>query len=176
MKGEQDMERQTPKNENTEFKDLPDVKIDPEKEVPSQKHFSKKTGIIIGLFLVLIVLFGAGYFMLQSRQQPAKPQEKETQEETKKEDEDTNQKYFNRNQKIKLTFTSTNVTKFIPEKAMVNGKSYDLQALGDNQYETLIDGFGDAGVKDITIEKFWMNNTKELEIKENNHAQVEILN
>ena len=83
MKGEQDMERQTPKNENTEFKDLPDVKIDPEKEVPSQKHFSKKTGIIIGLFLVLIVLFGAGYFMLQSRQQPAKPQEKETQEETK---------------------------------------------------------------------------------------------
>lgn len=95
--------------------------------------------------------------------------------ETKKEDEDTNQKYFNRNQKIKLTFTSTNVTKFIPEKAMVNGKSYDLQALGDNQYETLIDGFGDAGVKDITIEKFWMNNTKELEIKENNHAQVEIL-
>ena len=45
MKGEQDMERQTPKNENTEFKDLPDVKIDPEKEAPSQKHFSKKTGI-----------------------------------------------------------------------------------------------------------------------------------
>ena len=85
MKGEQDMERQTPKNENTEFKDLPDVKIDPEKEAPSQKHFSKKTGIIIGIFLVLIVLFGAGYFMLQSRQQPAKPQEKETQEETKKE-------------------------------------------------------------------------------------------
>ena len=33
MKGEQDMERQTPKNENTEFKDLPDVKIDPEKEL-----------------------------------------------------------------------------------------------------------------------------------------------
>lgn len=53
MKGEQDMERQTPKNENTEFKDLPDVKIDPEKEVPSQKHFSKKTGIIIILFNAL---------------------------------------------------------------------------------------------------------------------------
>ena len=67
MKGEQDMERQTPKNENTEFKDLPDVKIDPEKEAPSQKHFSKKTGIIIGLFLVLIVLYIIQIFFSMNR-------------------------------------------------------------------------------------------------------------
>ncbi len=154
MKGEQDMERQTPKNENTEFKDLPDVKIDPEKEVPSQKHFSKKTGIIIGLFLVLIVLFGSGYFMLQSRHQPAKPQEKETQEETKKEPEDTTPPTFVGMQDrivVELNALDVDLTKYF--LAIDENKQVKVQVTGDvnlaaeGEYPIVVSATDEAGNK-----------------------------
>lgn len=87
--------------------------------------------------------------------------------------EDT--KYFNRNENIKLVFTSTNVTKFVPERAQINGKEYVLTSLGNNQYETTLDTIPDACLKEIKIEKIWMNNTKELEVQENNTTQIEIL-
>lgn len=154
MKGEQDMERQTPKNENTEFKDLPDVKIEPEKEKPSKKHFLKKTGIIIGLFLVLIVLFGAGYFMFQSRQQPAKPQEKETQEETKKEPEDTTSPTFVGMQDrivVELNALDVDLTKYF--LAIDENKQVKVQVTGDvnlaaeGEYPIIVSATDEAGNK-----------------------------
>lgn len=87
--------------------------------------------------------------------------------------EDT--KYFNRNENIKLVFTSTNLTKFFPEKAQINGKEYVVTSLGSNQYEATLDTIENVGLAEIKIEKIWMNNTKELEVKENNVAEIEIL-
>lgn len=87
----------------------------------------------------------------------------------------TETKYFSRDENIKLVFTSTNATKFFPEKAQINGKEYELISLGNNQYEALIDAIQNVGLAEIKIEKLWMNNTKELEVKENNTANIEIL-
>lgn len=93
--------------------------------------------------------------------------------QTKKENTET--KYFNRDETIKLIFTSTNATKFFPEKAQINGKQYMVTNLGNNQYETRLDAIANVGLAEIEIEKIWMNNTKELEVQENNVTNVEIL-
>ncbi|WP_294188685.1 ZmpA/ZmpB/ZmpC family metallo-endopeptidase [uncultured Clostridium sp.] len=88
---------------------------------------------------------------------------------------DKETQYFNKNEKIKVSFTSTNSTKLTPEKAQINGKEYNLSKLENNRYETTIDGFDGIGVSDITIEKVWMNSTKELTVDENNVVKIEIL-
>ena len=86
-----------------------------------------------------------------------------------------NTKYFNRDEEIKVSFTSTNSTKFVPAKVKINGKEYNLTKLEDNIYETIIDGFDSSGVSDITIEKIWLDNDKELDVDPNSKVQVEIL-
>ncbi|HBC2029586.1 TPA: hypothetical protein I9Z65_001471 [Clostridium perfringens] len=83
--------------------------------------------------------------------------------------------YFNKNEKIKVTFTSTNETKFIPEKVQINGEDYNLTEIEENKYETTINGFKNPGVSNIKIEKVWMNNNKELNVDKNNTVRVEIL-
>ena len=88
---------------------------------------------------------------------------------------DKETQYFNRNEKIKVSFTSTNSTKLIPEKAQINGKEYDLTKLENNIYETIIDGINVQGVSNITIEKVWMNSTKELEVNSDNVVKIEVL-
>lgn len=83
--------------------------------------------------------------------------------------------YVDRNSDIKLRFTSTNSTKFIPEKIIVNSKEYLVQSIGNDVYEASLNGFDSSGVKEIKIEKIIMNNTKELEVTKDNKAQVEVL-
>lgn len=148
------MERETPKKENTEFKDLPDVKIDPEKAT-SKHNSSKKTGIIIGLLVVLVVLFGAGYFMLQSRQQPAKPVEKEVQEEKEeKENKDTTPPEFVGMQDrivVELNALDVDLTKYF--LATDDGKQAKISITGDvnlaaeGEYPIVVTATDEAGNK-----------------------------
>ncbi len=83
-------------------------------------------------------------------------------------------KYFQKDERITLKFESTNISKFVPIKAVINGKEYDLKKT-ENTYETAIDSYAEAGVKDIVIEKIILDNTKELEVTEDNQIKIEIL-
>lgn len=88
--------------------------------------------------------------------------------------ETTESKYFEKEEAITLKFESTNISKFVPIKAVINGKEYDLKKTG-NTYETTIDSYTEAGVKDVVIEKMTLDNTKELAVTENNQTKIEIL-
>lgn len=88
---------------------------------------------------------------------------------------DTKTSYMDRNTDIKLRFTSTNNTKFVPEKAIVSSTEYPVQNLRNNIYEVILNGFDSAGVKEIEIEKIILNNTKELQIDKDNRVSLEIL-
>ena len=83
-------------------------------------------------------------------------------------------KYFNKNEKINIRFSSTNATMFNPEKAVINGKEYNLKAV-EGFYVASILGFSEAGKKEITIEKVILSNTKELLVTENNQVSIEVL-
>lgn len=83
-------------------------------------------------------------------------------------------KYFERNEGIIVSFESTNSSNYYIEKAMINGKEYTVQKNG-NYYETNIDGFDSNGVKEIKIEKVYLNNSKELDVTQDNRTQIEIL-
>ena len=86
-----------------------------------------------------------------------------------------NTKYFNKDEQIKVSFISTNATIFEPVKAKINNKEYTLTKLENNVYETTIDGFDSSGVCDITVEKVWLNNSKELDVDANTKTQIEVL-
>lgn len=86
----------------------------------------------------------------------------------------TESKYFKKDEGITLKFESTNISKFVPVKAVINGKEYQLTKVG-NTYETSIDSYAEAGVKDIVIEKITLDNTKELQVTESNQTKIEIL-
>lgn len=88
--------------------------------------------------------------------------------------ENVESKYFDKNEKIIVLFESKNSSNYYIEKAVINGKEYDMQK-NNNYYATYIDGFQSNGVKEIKIEKVYLNNSKELEINENNATKIEIL-
>lgn len=81
--------------------------------------------------------------------------------------------YFTKNEDIKVSFNSTNISMFIPESVVINGKTYNLIKVNDN-YQTTIDSYNQSGFKNINIEKIILNNSKELEL-ENKTIQIEIL-
>lgn len=83
-------------------------------------------------------------------------------------------KYFDRNEGIVVSFESTNSSNYYIEKAIINGKEYTIQRKG-NYYEANIDGFDSNGVKEIKIEKVYLNNSKELDVIQDNSIQIEIL-
>lgn len=88
--------------------------------------------------------------------------------------ESTESKYFERNENIIVKFESTNISKFVPEKAVINGKEYNLTRT-DNTYQATIDAYTQSGIKDIVIEKVILNNTKEIQVTQDNLIKVEIL-
>lgn len=88
--------------------------------------------------------------------------------------ESVESKYFDKNERFVLLFESTNSTNYYIEKAVINGKEYNMQNK-DNYYATYIDGFDLAGVKEIKIEKVYLNNSKELDINKDNATKIEIL-
>lgn len=88
--------------------------------------------------------------------------------------EDIETKYFERGHEVTLTFNSTNKTAFYPVKAIINDKEYQLEKQG-NEYKTKISVVSEAGPKTITIQKLILDNTKEIEVTENNKINVGIL-
>lgn len=83
-------------------------------------------------------------------------------------------KYFERGEEVTIAFDSTNKTAFYPVQAVINGKTYSLEKQG-TIYKTKVPVVSSFGPKTITIEKVILDNTKEIEITENNQTRVGIL-
>ncbi len=83
-------------------------------------------------------------------------------------------KYFERGQEVTVSFDSNNTTEFYPVSAIINGTQYELEKVEQN-YKTKIPVVSTFGPKTITIEKIILNNTKEIELTENNETRVGIL-
>ncbi len=83
--------------------------------------------------------------------------------------------YFDKQEKIKVAFTSINTAGLTAKKAQINGQQYDLAQTESGQYEAIIDGFKTQGVKKIRIEKLWMDNGRVLTVQGGKIAEVEIL-
>lgn len=83
-------------------------------------------------------------------------------------------RYFGKSEPIKMSFESTNGTTFEPVKAIINGNVYTLTKV-DNAYHLTIDSHRTSGVKTARIEKLILNNSKELEVTENNEIKVTVL-
>lgn len=146
------MERETRKNENNEFKDLPEVKIDPEKESPFKKKLSKKISILIILVLLIVFVLMALYFVFESKQQPNKPQENQTQEETKSKSEDTTPPTFVGMQDrivIEQNALDVDLTKYF--LAIDEDKQAKIQVIGDvnlvaeGEYPIVVSGVDEEG-------------------------------
>ncbi len=86
----------------------------------------------------------------------------------------TTKKYYAKEEKIELSFASSNISIFKPIEVTINGKVYALKN-ENNRYKVIIDGYKEAGVKDIKIESIVLDNHKHLEVKENNQVQIEVL-
>ncbi len=87
---------------------------------------------------------------------------------------ETESKYLERGEEVTIAFDSTNKTAFYPVQAVINGKTYSLEKQGTT-YKTKVPVVSSFGPKTITIEKVILNNTKEIEITENNQTRVGIL-
>ena len=87
---------------------------------------------------------------------------------------DKETRYFERGQEVTVSFDSNNTTEFYPVYAIINGKQYELEKAEQN-YKTKIPVVSAYGPKIITIEKVILNNTKEIELTENNETRVGIL-
>ncbi len=91
--------------------------------------------------------------------------------------------YFERGEEATISFDSTNKTKFYPVKATINvtdddGNEYEKECeleKTENNYKTNIPVISTPGPKTITIKKLILNNTKELEIEQNNITKVGVL-
>ncbi len=86
----------------------------------------------------------------------------------------TDTKYFNKNESIKISFTSTNISSFEPVSAIINGKTYNINK-AQNRYTTEVSGYENSGVKELKIEKITLSNTKEISISNNNKTNIEVL-
>lgn len=84
--------------------------------------------------------------------------------------------YFNKNEEIILSFTSTNASSFIPENVIINGKNYEItRKTGTNQYTATLPGYNANGTQEIKIEKIILSNGVELELPNEEKIEVEIL-
>lgn len=84
--------------------------------------------------------------------------------------------YFNKNEEIILSFTSTNASSFIPEEATINGKTYKVtRKTGTNQYTATLSGYDASGKQEIKIEKLLLSNGVELDVSNETKIEVEIL-
>ncbi len=74
--------------------------------------------------------------------------------------ENQNTIYFNKGEKIDVSFKSSNLSIFEPQKIVINGNTYDLKKVND-RYHTEIEAFNEVGIKEIKIEKIILSNEKE---------------
>lgn len=84
--------------------------------------------------------------------------------------------YFNKNEEITLSFTSTNASSFIPENVIINGKTYKAtRKIGTDKYSVILPGYNVSGKQTIKIEKIILSNGVELELKNEQKIEVETL-
>lgn len=83
-------------------------------------------------------------------------------------------KYFNKNEEIKLSFRSTNNSKFIPKKVRINNLEYEVQSSNDIYYVTM-PGLMESGVERFVIEQITLTNDKVLDVNSDNEVSIEIL-
>ena len=88
--------------------------------------------------------------------------------------EETASRYFEKGETITLEFDSTNVTQFVSEKAVVNGKEYTVQD-NNGRYRVQVDGEDSAGKVTLAIEKITLSNGRQLDVSSNNETDIEIL-
>lgn len=88
--------------------------------------------------------------------------------------EDVASRYFEKGKTITLEFDSTNVTQFVPEKAVVSGKEYPVEN-NNGRYRVQVDGKDSAGKVTVVIEKITLSNGRQLSVSSDNEADVEIL-
>ena len=73
---------------------------------------------------------------------------------------------FAKNEEIKITFDSSNVSKYIPDFVKINGKNYKL-TLENNKYTVIVPGFDSIGNNNLKIESVILDNGKQFEINKN---------
>ncbi len=88
-----------------------------------------------------------------------------------------NNKYFEKNEKIKLNFNITGINEELnlePEKVIIKDKEYTLTKT-DDAYEIIHDGYNTFGEKDITITDIILNNGKKVTLKDSYTIKPEVL-
>lgn len=93
----------------------------------------------------------------------------------KTENKDEETIYFNKNEEIILSFSSTNASKFVPENVIINGQNYELTKVGTSKYKVTLPGYEASGKQEINIEKLILSNHVELETENETKIEVEIL-
>ena len=89
-------------------------------------------------------------------------------------EDNVNTKYYKKGEKIELSFTSTDNTKFDPEYVVINGEKYLLEKNGDSYKVLELYAPEESGETELTIEKVIMNNGRELEV-EDSKVSIEVL-
>ncbi len=84
--------------------------------------------------------------------------------------------YFNKNEEIILSFISTNISSFIPEDVIINGKTYKTTRKTDtNQYTVTMPGYTASGIQEIKVEKVILSNGVELELVNEEKIEIYVL-
>ncbi len=86
----------------------------------------------------------------------------------------SNNNYANKNEPIPIDFKVNGLNHFEIAKVNVLDKYYDVEKI-DDKYRIIIDGFNNAGIKNIVISKILLSNGKEVNLKENANVRLEIL-
>ncbi len=84
--------------------------------------------------------------------------------------------YFSRGDEAFIQFQSSNISSFVPVKAVINGKKYELIEKGDF-YQARVSVPLKAGIKNFVIEKLILSNGKKITIpkKMRNKVRLEVL-
>ena len=83
--------------------------------------------------------------------------------------------YFEPGSPVTLRFRAETATTLAADRAQVNGRWYDLTALGGGRYELSLTAPGIAGAETLTIERLTLENGKELSAGRDNAIQIEVL-
>lgn len=85
----------------------------------------------------------------------------------------TQTEQFSKNQPVVLVFESTNATGFQPDRAVINGKSYQVNRT-ENGYSVTLDAFTQTGVAQIQVEQMILENGKAFTLDKENTITVQI--
>ncbi len=81
---------------------------------------------------------------------------------------------FVKGEEILLSFASTNASKYLPNKAVVDGKEYNVEKV-DQRYRVHLDPVATVGEKEFTVEAILLENGRKFELEENNTILVQVI-